>query len=197
MEIDDPNRTWEEWRGGDGPFNVYIPDSERVSPPPSSIAQGRFSNWKNDLDWVPNLREKSLEEVQREAARIKKGEYFTSFKDFQRCLDSWCILGGRSSKKVKSKKDCLVRICHFATKDTEPDAHVKDHPVVDDPHACQVDKGSFEDDTQNQATDWEVGDEAPEWEPWDDPQREVQANDKGWDVQMDDDACGFDLNRVV
>ncbi|CAM6128652.1 unnamed protein product [Calypogeia fissa] len=70
---------------GDGELQIQnIPDEERLPLPPSSILQGRFSPWNAPPEeFVPDLRGKCPEEVQREASCtgscIKLGETFESF----------------------------------------------------------------------------------------------------------------------
>lgn len=59
-----------EWRAGDEGFAFEIPPAECLPLPPSTVLQGRYGSWRNDLqeNWVPDLHGKTLEEVEREAA---------------------------------------------------------------------------------------------------------------------------------
>lgn len=51
--------------------------------------------------------------VKQEGSRIRLGEHFTCFQDFDRCLDSWCFVNGRSAARLKTKKTHCVRVCRF------------------------------------------------------------------------------------
>jgi hypothetical protein len=51
--------------------------------------------------------------VEQEAARIKLGEYFLDFKEFDRCLRSWSVLNGRGYYKYATKPRFRVRVCRF------------------------------------------------------------------------------------
>ncbi|KAL3682826.1 hypothetical protein R1sor_000848 [Riccia sorocarpa] len=60
-----------------------------------------------------NLEGKTLREVEEAAERIKIGEKFISFDDFEYCLDCWCALHLRSSHKFKILPTCRVRVCRY------------------------------------------------------------------------------------
>lgn len=70
MPKDDP-KTW-QWQPSDQGFHFEILPRQRVPLPPSIVLQGRYALWRIDVDpnWVPNLRGKSLDEVEWEATQI-------------------------------------------------------------------------------------------------------------------------------
>ncbi|KAL3697216.1 hypothetical protein R1sor_011292 [Riccia sorocarpa] len=47
------------------------------------------------------------------AGRIKEGEVFTCFKEFDFCADCWCMMNMRSSVKFKTKSSMRVRVCRY------------------------------------------------------------------------------------
>jgi hypothetical protein len=51
--------------------------------------------------------------VEQEAARIKLGELFLNFNEFDRCLRSWSVLNGRQYYKYATKPRYRVRVCRF------------------------------------------------------------------------------------
>ncbi|KAL3698507.1 hypothetical protein R1sor_012583 [Riccia sorocarpa] len=60
-----------------------------------------------------NLQGKTLREVEEVADRIKLGETFVSFHEFEYCFDCWCALHLRSSHKSKICPTCRVRVCRY------------------------------------------------------------------------------------
>ncbi|KAL3684655.1 hypothetical protein R1sor_002677 [Riccia sorocarpa] len=56
---------------------------------------------------------KTLHEVEEATGRIRFGEVFASFKEFELCLDCWCVVNMRASHKFKRNPDCRVRICRY------------------------------------------------------------------------------------
>lgn len=110
MELphDDAVEPFWEWMPGDVDFEFEIPDSERV--PGTRVLESIES------ENCANLRGRSLDEVLREASRIKLGGSFHSFAEFDRCLDSWCVVNGRAAHRFKTRKDLCVRVCRFGPK---------------------------------------------------------------------------------
>lgn len=51
--------------------------------------------------------------VSKEAARIRLGEIFVSFAEFDRCLQSWGVLNGRASHRYATRSDRAIRVCRF------------------------------------------------------------------------------------
>ncbi|KAL3691036.1 hypothetical protein R1sor_004687 [Riccia sorocarpa] len=51
--------------------------------------------------------------VEVAARRIRFGEVFASFNEFELCLDCWCVVIMRASHKFKRNPDCRVRICRY------------------------------------------------------------------------------------
>ncbi|KAL3680918.1 hypothetical protein R1sor_023874 [Riccia sorocarpa] len=54
-----------------------------------------------------------LNAVEEAAGRIRFGEVFASFNEFELCLDCWCVVNMRASHKFKRNPDCRVRICRY------------------------------------------------------------------------------------
>lgn len=111
MEGDDSNAgddpvEW-EWTPGDQEFHVDILDAERARVPEANDAEGQRDAWHSSLGGsaiVLDLKGRSLEEVKEEALRVKAGQTFTSFDEFNHCLDSFCVLRGllTSTRRGKS-----------------------------------------------------------------------------------------------
>ncbi|KAL3698549.1 hypothetical protein R1sor_012625 [Riccia sorocarpa] len=51
--------------------------------------------------------------VEAVAGRIKGGEVFKCFKEFDFCADCWCMMNMRSSVKLKTKSSMRVRVCRY------------------------------------------------------------------------------------
>lgn len=94
-----------DWILGDGPLDCKILNIERLPLSPSTQVQGRFKNWVQTLHLgtSENLWGRSPTEVDDEVAIIKFGSTFDEFDEFDRCLDSWCILNGKSSHCLETK----------------------------------------------------------------------------------------------
>ncbi|KAL3679642.1 hypothetical protein R1sor_022598 [Riccia sorocarpa] len=60
-----------------------------------------------------NLEGKTLRKVKEAVERIKIGDNFVSFDDFEFGLDCWCALHLRSSHKFKMLPTCKVRVCRY------------------------------------------------------------------------------------
>ncbi|KAL3678780.1 hypothetical protein R1sor_021736 [Riccia sorocarpa] len=56
---------------------------------------------------------KTLQEVESAASRVRFGEVFSSFKEFEFSVDCWCVINMRSSSKFKTKSNMRVRVCRF------------------------------------------------------------------------------------
>lgn len=110
------------WQPGDQGFNFEIPTRERLPLPPSTVLQGRYGDWISEVEagWVPDLRGCTLDEVEREAARIKLGDVFTSLKQFDRCLHNWCVLNGRVAGKAKMQYNYGLRTCRYGPRTRAP-----------------------------------------------------------------------------
>ncbi|KAL3694367.1 hypothetical protein R1sor_008018 [Riccia sorocarpa] len=90
---------------------------------PHSNKDGTESTRGTPLDqWQESLRNmrretdiagKTLQEVEAAACRIKEGEVFTCFKEFDFCVDWWCMMNMRSSVKFKMKCNMRERVCRF------------------------------------------------------------------------------------
>lgn len=104
-----------DWILGDGAFNCEILDGERLSLPPFMEVQWRLPNWAQTLHSaiIDHLCGRSLIEVAHKVARIKFGSTFLCFEGFDRCLDSWCVLNGRSSHRLANKFGFHLRVCHY------------------------------------------------------------------------------------
>ncbi|CAM6127489.1 unnamed protein product [Calypogeia fissa] len=94
-----------------------IPARERMqAPQPSTTPEARSQLWRRNAirqAYVPSLSGKTLEQVRMEADQIKLGQYFDSFREFDRCLDSYGVLHGRAAEKYATKGDHRVRVCRF------------------------------------------------------------------------------------
>ncbi|KAL3698357.1 hypothetical protein R1sor_012433 [Riccia sorocarpa] len=73
-------------------------------------------------DWQRSIRNvrreidiggKTLQEVESAASRVRFGEIFSSFKEFEFSVDCWCVINMRSSSKFKTKSNMRVRVCRF------------------------------------------------------------------------------------
>ncbi|KAL3677922.1 hypothetical protein R1sor_020878 [Riccia sorocarpa] len=73
-------------------------------------------------DWQRSIRNvrreidiggKTLQEVESAASRVRFGEVFSSFKEFEFSVDCWCVINMRSSSKFKTKSNMRVRVCRF------------------------------------------------------------------------------------
>lgn len=108
-QINDIPEGW-NWVPGDGPIEIEVPNGERLPLPPSTQLQGRYRNWTSTLNsgQADNLRGRSIVEVQEEANRVKLGGQFASFDEFDRCVDSWCVMNGCNSHHLATKRNyCL------------------------------------------------------------------------------------------
>lgn len=54
-------------------------------------------------------------EVTEEVNRNRLGCTFRSFEDFDHYLDSWCILNGRSSHRLETKKSFRLQVCRYGS----------------------------------------------------------------------------------
>lgn len=106
--------TW-EWTPRDVDFYYDILDGKRLPLPPSTIIQGHHAPLRDapSEGIFPDLRGRSLQEVEEEAYRIKKDIRFNSFEEFDRCLDSFNVLYGRGCSKLKTRREKCVCICKF------------------------------------------------------------------------------------
>jgi hypothetical protein len=76
--------------------------------------QHRYSHWRlvaGQESKIVDLAGRCPDEIQVEAKRIRLGEEFDTFEEFDRCLHSWSVREGRAYHKFKTKFDCLVRVC--------------------------------------------------------------------------------------
>lgn len=70
-----------------------------------------YYNSRRYADWHPNthrngvhdLRGKTLEEVGREAARIRLGDHFSLIGQFDRCLHTWRVLNGKMGENQTTR----------------------------------------------------------------------------------------------
>lgn len=99
-----------EWIAVDAPIHMEI---ERLPFPLSTMLQGRHKNWgaTPQSTSIETLRGRSLAEVTDEDNQIKLGAHFGCFDEFDRCLDSWCVLNGRSSHRLESKWHFCLWVC--------------------------------------------------------------------------------------
>lgn len=113
MEDLDLNAVQWDWITGDGSLDYEILYVERLPLPPSMDVQSGYQNWAQTLHsaTTDNLRGCSPVEVSQEAARIKLGSTFSCFEEFDRCLDSWCVLNGRSSHRYANKFSFCLKMC--------------------------------------------------------------------------------------
>lgn len=112
----DESRGW-VWQPGDQGFHFEIPRLERVPVPPVQGRNGgRGQPSEMQASWVPDLHGRTLHEVQKEAARIKMGDHFTSLQQFDCCLHSLCVLNGRKAHAVKTQEDYHLRVCPFGSR---------------------------------------------------------------------------------
>lgn len=58
--------------------------------------------------------------VEGEASKIRIGQYFKTFRDFDRCLDSYCVLKGRVAARYATKHTHAVRVCRFGPTKRNP-----------------------------------------------------------------------------
>ncbi|KAL3694220.1 hypothetical protein R1sor_007871 [Riccia sorocarpa] len=78
--------------------------------------QSILENWQRSARNVRgemDIGGKTLHEVEEAAGRIRFGEVFASFNEFELCLDCWCVVNMRASHKFKRNPDCRVRICRY------------------------------------------------------------------------------------
>lgn len=94
---------------------MQIPPGECSPLPPLSILQGMYAAWQTNIqpNWVPNLHGRTLEEVEREAGRIKLGDHFTLKKQLNRCLHSWCVLSGQLNHWIKTHWNYSLQGCPY------------------------------------------------------------------------------------
>ncbi|KAL3688338.1 hypothetical protein R1sor_014647 [Riccia sorocarpa] len=81
-----------------------------------SIGRTPLDQWQESLRNVRreiDIGGKTLQEVEAAAGRIKEGEVFTCFKEFDFCADCWCVMNMRSSVKFKTKSSMRVRVCRY------------------------------------------------------------------------------------
>lgn len=97
--------------------------------------------------------------VAAEAARIKMGEQFHTFEDFDRCLDSLAVMNGRAMSRYKTFADRCIRVCRFGRLTRAK------HPNCDEEPG---DENSHDDTTAahhtEEANHWELQFEDEEWE---------------------------------
>ncbi|CAM6102768.1 unnamed protein product [Calypogeia fissa] len=111
--------TFFSWDLSGGENDLDMPDSEKIISPPSSAtvaeAVGRPRNSILGLteSLIPDLKGRSAEEVEREASKIRDRQYFSSFREFDRCMDSWGIMNGRTFSKHKTNDNFRVRLCRY------------------------------------------------------------------------------------
>ncbi|KAL3694037.1 hypothetical protein R1sor_007688 [Riccia sorocarpa] len=82
----------------------------------NSVNQSILENWQcaaRNLRGEMDIGGKTLHEVEVAARRIRFGEVFASFNEFELCLDCWCVVNMRASHKFKRNPDCRVRICSY------------------------------------------------------------------------------------
>ncbi|KAL3701275.1 hypothetical protein R1sor_019297 [Riccia sorocarpa] len=60
-----------------------------------------------------DLEGKTMEAIIQEASRIKKGEEFQSWDEYEFALDCWCFLHNRATQRVKHRPNCRLRICQY------------------------------------------------------------------------------------
>lgn len=97
---------------------IEIFNAEHISLPPSTSFQHRYSHWKmagDQTSMMVDLTRKIMDEVQTEAKRIRLGDNFDSFEEFDRCLHSWGVIECRAYYKFKTKFNCLVRVCQYGS----------------------------------------------------------------------------------
>ncbi|KAL3701488.1 hypothetical protein R1sor_019510 [Riccia sorocarpa] len=82
----------------------------------AGVNQSILENWQcatRNLRREMDIGGKTLHEVEEAARRIRFGEVFTYFNEFELCLDCWCVVNMRASHKFKMNPDCRVRICRY------------------------------------------------------------------------------------
>ncbi|KAL3698659.1 hypothetical protein R1sor_012735 [Riccia sorocarpa] len=82
----------------------------------NNVNQSILENWQcaaRNLRGEMDIGGKTLHEVEEAARRIRFGEVFASFNEFELCLDCWCVVNMRASHKFKRNPDCRVRICRY------------------------------------------------------------------------------------
>lgn len=77
--------------------------------------------------------------VEAEAARIRKGERFNNFQEFDRCLDSWAVMNGRVVYRLKTFPHFVTRVCRFNKLVPKTCKHGNDNAGNSGPGAVQVD----------------------------------------------------------
>ncbi|KAL3687931.1 hypothetical protein R1sor_014240 [Riccia sorocarpa] len=82
---------------------------ESIGGTPLDQWQESLRNVRREID----IGGKTLQEVEAAAGRIKEGEVFTCFKEFDFCVDCWCVMNMRSSVKFKTKSIMRVRVCIY------------------------------------------------------------------------------------
>jgi hypothetical protein len=51
--------------------------------------------------------------VAAEAGRIRLGEHFCSFEEFDRCLDSLAVMNGHAMSRYRTGDTRCIRVCRF------------------------------------------------------------------------------------
>ncbi|KAL3701189.1 hypothetical protein R1sor_019211 [Riccia sorocarpa] len=83
---------------------------------PASEGGTTLDDWQRSIRNVRreiDIGGKTLQEVESAASRVRFGEVFSSFKEFEFSVDCWCVINMRSNSKFKTKSNMRVRVCRF------------------------------------------------------------------------------------
>lgn len=72
--------------------------------------------------------------VQVEAEKIRLGQRFDTFRDFDRCMDSYGVIHGRAAAKYATKHGHAVRVCHFGMTNRPAPRTCANHFKMNDPN---------------------------------------------------------------
>ncbi|KAL3682442.1 hypothetical protein R1sor_000464 [Riccia sorocarpa] len=107
----------EDWEALNG--NRWYQENPAISYRTDAVASeggATLDDWQRSIRNVRreiDIGGKTLQEVESAASRVRFGEVFSSFKEFEFSVDCWCVINMRSSSKFKTKSNMRVRVCRF------------------------------------------------------------------------------------
>ncbi|KAL3698773.1 hypothetical protein R1sor_012849 [Riccia sorocarpa] len=113
-DIDLVDEDWEALNG-----NRWYQENPAISYPTDAVASEggtALDDWQRSIRNVRreiDIGGKTLQEVESAASRVRFGEVFSSFKEFEFSVYCWCVINMRSSSKFKTKSNMRVRVCRF------------------------------------------------------------------------------------
>ncbi|KAL3686239.1 hypothetical protein R1sor_004261 [Riccia sorocarpa] len=113
-DIDLVDEDWEALNG-----NRWYQENPAISYRTDAVASEggtTLDDWQRSIRNVRreiDIGGKTLQEVESASSRVRFGEVFSSFKEFEFSVDCWCVINMRSSSKFKTKSNMRVRVCRF------------------------------------------------------------------------------------